>query len=201
MTSQTGARLLLPLTRLGAQAAAPAAAPEAPADRREAPAAAPDLASATPPAAPDLASATPPVAPGLAPAPTSTAPSQRLDLDAPTTPAGWISAVRAAAERCLLLDGEGRVSAASPTMASVTGAIPTLGVRFAELVKLVDFTSGAAPQIEPERAMPPLRALTTGGLARGLMRLRVADGSLVTYDVVAVPLQGQRGVLAFFLPV
>ena len=173
MSPETGARLLLPLTRLGAPATAPAAVP-----------------ASTPAAAPPT---------GPSPVPDPPAPSQRLDLD--TTAAGWVGAVRAAAERCLLLDGEGRVSAASPTMVSVVGGATALGVRFADLVRLVDFTSGAAPQIEPERAMPPLRALTTGGLARGLMRLRVADGSLVTYDVVAVPLQGQRGVLAFFLPV
>jgi hypothetical protein len=48
--------------------------------------------------------------------------------------------------------------------------------------------------------MPPLRALATGGLARGLLRLRSAAG-LVTYDVVAVPLAGQAGALAFFLAV
>jgi hypothetical protein len=48
--------------------------------------------------------------------------------------------------------------------------------------------------------MPPLRALATGGLARGLLRLRSAAG-LVTYDVVAVPLADQSGALAFFLAV
>lgn len=161
MNAETGARLLLPLTRL--RPAPPSEAAPAPA----------------------------------APA----APPQRLDLDAAAATGGWPAAVRAAAETCLLLDGDGRVVAASVAASSVLGGSAASGVRFSELVRLVDFTSGAAPEIEPERSMPPLRALTTGGLARGLMRLRVADGSLVTYDVVAVPLRGQPGVLAFFLPV
>lgn len=141
-----------------------------------------------------------PAAPSAA-APAPSAPAQRLDLDAPLTSVGWAGAVRSAAEACLLLDGEGRVCAVSPTASAVLGGSGAMGARFADLVRLVDFTSGAAPEIEPERSMPPLRALTTGGLARGLMRLRVTDGSLVTYDVVAVPLRGSRGVLAFFLPV
>ena len=64
----------------------------------------------------------------------------------------------------------------------------------------VDFTSGAMPDLELERSVPPLRALATGGLARGLLRLRSSAG-LVTYDVVAVPLSGQSGALAFFLAV
>jgi hypothetical protein len=130
--------------------------------------------------------------------------SRTLDLDAVGRGpiATWLPAVRASAEACLLLDDKGRVCAASAGAGKVLGASPnTIGARFAELVSAVDFTSGAAPDLEPERSMPPLRALATGGLARGLMRLRVGDGSLVTYDVVAVPLEGSRGVLAFFVAV
>jgi hypothetical protein len=82
-----------------------------------------------------------------------------------------------------------------------TTSASAVGAKFVDLVTAVDFTSGAAPDLELERSMPPLRALATGGLARGLMRLRVADDGLVTYDVVAVPLDGQRGVLAFFVAV
>jgi PAS domain-containing protein len=157
MTQQTGARLLLPLTRLNGSEAPP-----------------------------------PPVA-------------RTLDLNAATAPGGiaaWVPAVRASTEACLLLDADGRICAASPGAARVVGdPSASIGARFCDLVATVDFTSGAAPDLQPERAMPPLRALATGGLARGLMRVRVADGGLVTYDVVAVPLEGQRGVLAFFVAV
>ena len=158
--SSTGARLLLPLTKLE------------PAKAREA-------------------------------EPLRTPRTLDLDVAIGTGPvATWLPAVRASAEACLLLDAEGRVSAASTGAGAVLGGTTAaIGTKFSDLVKAVDFTSGAAPELEPERSMPPLRALATGGLARGLMRLRVADGSLVTYDVVAVPLDGQRGVLAFFVAV
>lgn len=127
---------------------------------------------------------------------------RRLDLDAHGSgPIGvWHAAVSASGEACLLLDRETRVVAASATVGAVLGTTAALGARFADLVTAVDFTAGALPDEELERSMPPLRALHTGGLARGLLRLRSAAG-LVTYDVIAVPLTGQCGVLAFFLPV
>lgn len=119
---------------------------------------------------------------------------RRLDLD--DRGSAWGEAVRSSTECCLLLDAQARVSAASPAAASVLGL--ALGVRFLDLVSTVDFTSGAAPDLEQERTLPPLRALATGGLARGLVRIRTAHDELVTYDVVAVPLARQSGVLAFF---
>jgi PAS domain-containing protein len=133
------------------------------------------------------------------------APHRRtLDLDAHGTgPIGvWHAAVQASTEACLLLDSDARVVAASPAVGAVLGttAASAVGAKFVDLVTAVDFTSGAAPDLELERSMPPLRALATGGLARGLLRLRSAAG-LVTYDVVAVPLSGQSGALAFFLAV
>ncbi|GAC1439441.1 MAG: hypothetical protein NVSMB55_00900 [Mycobacteriales bacterium] len=130
--------------------------------------------------------------------------SRTLDLDAHGSgPIGlWHAAVTASAEPCLLLDREARVVAASAAVGAVLGtsAASAAGARFVDLVTAVDFTSGAAPDAELDRSVPPLRALATGGLARGLLRLRSAAG-LVTYDVVAVPLTGQCGALAFFLAV
>ena len=127
-----------------------------------------------------------------------------LDLDAHGSgPIGvWHAAVRASTEACLLLDRDARVVAASNPVGAVLGttSASAVGAKFVDLVTAVDFTSGAAPDLELERSMPPLRALATGGLARGLLRLRSSAG-LVTYDVVAVPLTGQSGVLAFFLAV
>lgn len=130
--------------------------------------------------------------------------SRTLDLDAHGSgPIGvWHAAVTASAEACLLLDRDARVVAASAAVGAVLGTTSdrAVGARFVDLVTAVDFTSGAAPDAELERSVPPLRALATGGLARGLLRLRSAAG-LVTYDVVAVPLAGQSGALAFFLAV
>jgi PAS domain-containing protein len=127
-----------------------------------------------------------------------------LDLDAHGTGqiGVWHGAVQESTEACLLLDRDARVVAASAAVGAVLGttSASAVGARFVDLVTAVDFTSGAAPDAELERSMPPLRALATGGLARGLLRLRSAAG-LVTYDVVAVPLGGQSGALAFFLAV
>lgn len=139
------------------------------------------------------------------------APAQRqsprtvdLDRPAPVEPlATWLPSVRSAQDTCVLLDATARVAAASPAAAPLLTGPPEswIGARFADLVSAVDFTSGAAPHITPEMAMPPLRALASGGLARGLMRLRLAHDEVVTYDVVSVPVCGARGVLSFFVPV
>ena len=174
--AKVGARLILPLTKL----------------EPEPPAGAPTANGTAPTAKPTPTATTLPTVP------------RTLDLDGLRDGAttAWHTAVRASAEACLLLDSEGRVCAASLPASEVLGGISgAIGARFADLVSSVDFTSGAAPDLEPERSMPPLRSLATGGLARGLMRLRVGDGSLVTYDVVAVPLERQCAVLAFFVAV
>lgn len=138
-----------------------------------------------------------------APPPTA-APLRQLDLDAHGVGpiAVWHAAVQASTEACLLLCKDARVVAASNSVGAVLGTTSesAVGARFADLVTAVDFTSGAAPDLDFERSMPPLRALMTGGLARGLLRLRSSAG-LVTYDVVAVPLSAQSGALAFFLAV
>lgn len=135
---------------------------------------------------------------------TPAAVGRMLDLDAHGTgPVGvWHAAVQTSEEACLLLDRDARVVAASASVGAVLGttAASAVGAKFVDLVTAVDFTSGAAPDLELERSVPPLRALATGGLARGLLRLRSATG-LVTYDVVAVPLSDQSGALAFFLSV
>jgi hypothetical protein len=139
-----------------------------------------------------------------APDASSVALRRKLDLDAHGTGSigVWHGAVQASTEACLLLDSDARVVAASAAVGAVLGttAASAVGAKFVDLVTAVDFTSGAAPDLELERSMPPLRALATGGLARGLLRLRSSAG-LVTYDVVAVPLSGQSGALAFFLAV
>ena len=155
-------------------------------------------------APPVAAPATAQVSAEVSAAATPTSIPRTLDLDAhrPQGRSAWLLAVRTSAEACLLLDGDGRICAASSAAGKLVGGVTdAIGARFSDLVASVDFTSGAAPDLEPERSMPPLRALATGGLARGLMRVRVSDGTLVTYDVVAVPLERQQAVLAFFVAV
>jgi hypothetical protein len=178
-----GARLLLPLTRLD----------PVPGTNGEAP-------PVVEPASTGPVAATVPAT--TAPTPTSIPRTLDLDAHRPQGRSAWLLAVRTSAEACLLLDADGRICAASSAAGKLIGGVTdAIGAKFADLVSSVDFTSGAAPDLEPERSMPPLRALATGGMARGLMRVRVSDGTLVTYDVVAVPLERQQAVLAFFVSV
>ena len=134
---------------------------------------------------------------------TAPSPSRTLDLDAQLRGAlaTWLPAVRAAAEACLLLDEQARVCAASPGASVLFGAPVTevLGARLVDVVAVADLTGSGTPV--SERSLPPLRALATGGLARGLVRVRTAQDELLTFDVVAVPLADHDGVLSFFLAV
>lgn len=110
---------------------------------------------------------------------------------------GWASQVRESLESCLLVDAAGRVAAASLTGAAMLGADPVrcVGALLLDLVTVVDFTETGVPLPEPEMAVPPLRALRSGHLARALVRLRLPSGVVPTYDVVGVPVE--EGALAF----
>ena len=114
----------------------------------------------------------------------------------------WLTCVRQTAEACLLLDGTGRVAAVSDAAAVLLdGPGDAVGRPLADVVTALDFTAAGTPDPVPEQALVPLRALRTGALARGLLRLRRPDGGVATYDVVAVPLADLGGALAFLQPV
>jgi hypothetical protein len=123
----------------------------------------------------------------------------------------WAATVAAAGEPCLLINAEWTIVAVSDegcrllrmgTPAETTGRSLLSGV-----LRLLDFTQarGRLPETEME-AIPPLLALTSGRLARGLMRLRddaTTDGT-ATVDAIATPLSdGGRptGSLTFFAEV
>ncbi|MCU1594133.1 MAG: fold-4 domain protein [Frankiales bacterium] len=124
-------------------------------------------------------------------------PPRVLDL-ADDSLLAWGTRVSEALEACALIDRESRVTALSAACASLLGLDPvaSLGQLTTELLSLVDFTAEAAPVTDPELLSPTQRVLRTGCLARGLVRLR-QEGNLQTYDVVAVPLVGGAGALAF----
>lgn len=114
--------------------------------------------------------------------------------------AAWAQRVTEAQETCLVLNERGRVVAMSAGTAMSLNLDPTacMGRPLLDLVTLVDFSQTGVPVEDAEVQLPPLKALRTGTLARGLVRLRLTHGLLVTYDVVGVPLAGGQGALGFF---
>lgn len=125
-----------------------------------------------------------------------------LHLDPHEGLAGWTLRVREAPEACLLLDDQARVVAMSPRCGELLGLDPltAVGSLLADLLPLVDFSASGLPLPDAERHSPPLRALTSGALSRGLVRLRRRD-ALHTYDVVGVPLSDGAGAIAFLTAV
>jgi len=117
--------------------------------------------------------------------------------------AAWAPRIREAEEACLLIDEHGRLVALSTGCALALTIDPVSGVgkNLIELVTMVDFTATGLPVEDPEVQLPPLKALRTNSLARGLVRLRLGKSVTVTYDVVGVPLAGGVGALAFFTEV
>lgn len=120
----------------------------------------------------------------------------------------WAVAVAAAAEPCLLLDRHGIVVAASPTCGRLLGLDPyqAVGRRLVDgVVHLLDFNAvaGQLPEWEVEK-IPPMLPLSTGGLARGLLRVPGVDGPPCTVDAISTPLREGPvvvGSLTFFAPV
>ena len=121
----------------------------------------------------------------------------------------WAFAVSGATEPCVLLDAAGIVVAASPGCAAAVLASTRprrVGRRLVDgVLRLLDFNavSGELPDWEVDK-IPPLLAITTGGLARGLLRVPGADGAASTVDAISVPLRDGGpvvGSLTFFAPV
>lgn len=135
----------------------------------------------------------------LAPAPPKV--PRLLHLDGRPSPSvsRWVEQVRDGAECALLVDADGRVAALSLGAAAMLGLDParSTGALLRDLVRLVDFTTAGLDLADPERHLPPLRAQTTGRMARGLVRLRLPHGAVPTYDAVGVPLAGGAGALGF----
>lgn len=106
----------------------------------------------------------------------------------------WSNAVASALEPCLLIDLHTNIEAVSVSCCELLGlGTPAKAVGRPLLkgeLRLLDFTAARAelPEQETEK-IPPLLALSSGRLARGLLRVRstAAGGSDATVDAIATP--------------
>jgi hypothetical protein len=116
----------------------------------------------------------------------------------------WAATVWQAVEPCLVIDNHHTVVAVSPAGsdllnlpkgADVVGK-PLLGGEGA--LRLVDFTAGGSDLDVPElEKIPPILALTSERLARGLLRiLPPGEERHVTVDAIATPLVENGHVIA-----
>lgn len=128
--------------------------------------------------------------------------SRTLHLDGSPLLDDWAARVRDAAEAMLLIDAAGRLVALSTAAGDLLGLDPAAaaGALLLDLVEVVDFTAAAVPVPDPDIQLPPLRAVLTGRLNRGLVRLR-SGAAARSYDVVGIPLAESAGAVAFLAPV
>lgn len=106
----------------------------------------------------------------------------------------WTSTVASAEEPCLVIDFTTTILAISHSCSRLLGLGDAPGLVGEPLLggslRLVDFTAGRGELADPEtEKIPPLLALTTQRLARGLMRVQPVQGELdITVDAIATPL-------------
>jgi PAS domain-containing protein len=119
----------------------------------------------------------------------------------------WCLATAGAPEACVVLDREHRVMAASDSWCTLMGVPDQTSVRghpLLSVVRLLDFADGAELDDGEASKIPPLLAIKSRALARGLVRVPAgsdSDSDPVTLDSIATPLlDGDEvaGSLSFF---
>jgi hypothetical protein len=121
----------------------------------------------------------------------------------------WSLAVAEAYEPCLVVDRHARIIAVSMSACRLLGfAGPQAAIGLSlydHALPLLDFTAEGQPLSEDDLPrIPPMIALTSRLLARGVLRVRTRDGHVVTMDAVATPLRHHEhvvGSLTFFCEV
>jgi PAS domain-containing protein len=113
--------------------------------------------------------------------------------------------VAEASEPCLVIDTDAVVVAISPACDDMLGLeSSTIGRRLLDVLRLLDFSAAGVALDQGELSkIPPLLALASGRLARGLLRVECRDGAC-TLDAVSTPLLNgdhRAGSLTFFSPV
>ncbi|GIJ78962.1 PAS fold [Micromonospora phaseoli] len=120
----------------------------------------------------------------------------------------WSATVSSAAEPCLLIDAETlvmAVSAAGCELLRLGAPEDVIGLPLLDGgLRLLDFTAYRGELAEPEiDKIPPLLALSSGRLARGLLRIEAAaEGTTdATVDAISTPVLANgevAGSLTFF---
>ena len=106
----------------------------------------------------------------------------------------WTSTVATAPEPCLVIDVTTRILAVSESCSELLGLglpVEALGQPLlGGVLRLIDFTAqgGELAEVEIDK-IPPLLAIRSERLARGLMRVQPAIGSqALTVDAITTPL-------------
>ncbi|GAA0724399.1 hypothetical protein Drose_37705 [Dactylosporangium roseum] len=101
----------------------------------------------------------------------------------------WGDTVADAAEPSLVIDDQSLVVAVSASLEDLLGLTePAVDRPLLDgVLQLLDFADGGALDAAEVAKTPPLLALKSGRLARGLVRVRCAAGPR-TFDAIAAPL-------------
>lgn len=120
----------------------------------------------------------------------------------------WSGVLRGAAEPSLVIDARESIIGVSVSCCELLGLgdpAAAAGRSLLDEVRLIDFTANQGELSEPEMAnIPPLLAITSGRLARGLLRVLRLGQPPCTVDAVSAPLRdGDEvvGSLTFFAEV
>ena len=111
---------------------------------------------------------------------------------------GWSHAVSTSADAALVLDPRGAVVAASAGASRLLGqpVADLLGRELPRAAGFVDFHAVPRSLAGDGATLVPMQALRSDSPARGLVRVRLADGVLITCDTVAAPIHDAAGRLA-----
>jgi hypothetical protein len=151
----------------------------------------------------DFGTVTPP--PSAEPQSSDLAPAEPPTEPAADPLAHWVRAVASAVEPCLVIDADAMIVAMSPSCVTLmrleqspVGESLNKGP-----LRLIDFGDGSKLGDTEVTKVPPILAVTSGRLARGLIRVR-CDGAVCTFDAIATPIGPVgtvSGSLTFFSPV
>ena len=111
--------------------------------------------------------------------------------------ANWARVAAGSADLVIALDAGGRVLAASAAAADLvvsSGADRVVGRHLLDVLDLVDFNPTPGDASMYADRIPPLLALASNALSRGLLRVRTPRGT-VTLDAVAAPVHDAGGAL------